>query len=218
VRLITKAVGFGVFGIQLANVVLWAINPITPVALVASVLGLLGVIAVVALIALEHRRSVRSSSVGLLYLLAAIVSDAVQLRTLLLRRYVPSISAVASTSIVCKTALLLLESLSKRSYLKPSEAVYSPEETSNVFERSVLWWLNSLFLTGNSRTLTQEDLCPLDRELYSSTVSRRMHKSWKKCMSPSYKMPLTPLQTSTKENTATCGRHSTASGGKCSRR
>ena len=216
-RLIGKATGIAVFGIQLAEVVLWAKNPITSVGLTASVVGLLGVTAVVALIALEHRRSVRSSSVGLIYLLAAIASDAVQLRTLLLRHYVPGISALVSTSIACKTALLILESLSKLSYLKPSEIVYSPEETSNVFQRSVLWWLNSLFLTGNSRVLTQGDLCPLDRELYSSNVSRRMHKSWTKCKSnPAYTAALMRPQIRIEQNTAICGRLLIASGGKCS--
>jgi ATP-binding cassette, subfamily C (CFTR/MRP), member 1 len=157
------------------------------VALAASVVGLLGVGAAVVLVALEHRRSVRSSSIVLVYLLAAIASDAVQLRTLLIRRYLPNISVLICTSIACKATLLVLESLSKRSYLKPSDIAYSPEEMSNVFERSVLWWLNSLFLSGNSRILSQSDLCPLDRGLYSSNLSRRMHKSWAKCMlEPAY--------------------------------
>ena len=204
------------FVIQLVNVVLWARNPVTSVALASSVLGLLGIIAVVALIALEHRRNVRSSSVALLYLLAALASDAVQLRTLRLRGYVPAISAVVSTSIACKTVLLVLESLPKRSYLKPSDVIYTPEETSNVFERSVVWWLNSLFLTGNKRILKQEDLCPLDRELYSSTVNRRMHKSWKKCTSIGMQGHSNLQQINTEKSTATCGRQSTASGGSCS--
>jgi hypothetical protein len=175
-----ETTGIAIVAIQLANVVLWAKNPITSVALPASVVGLLGVMAVVTLITLEHRRSVRSSGIGLIYLLAAIASDAVQLRTLVLRHYVPGIAALVSTGIACKTALLVLESLSKRFYLKPTDRVYSPEETSNIFEWSVVWWLHTLFLTGNSRIITHDDLCPLDTELYSSNVSRRMHKSWRK--------------------------------------
>jgi ATP-binding cassette, subfamily C (CFTR/MRP), member 1 len=171
----------------------------------------------VALVVLEHRRSVRSSSIVLIYLVAAIASDVVQLRTLLLRHYLPGISALVSTSIACKTALLVLESLSKRSYLKPSEIIYSPEETSNVFERSVLWWLNSLFLRGNSHILTQGDLCPLDRGLYSSNLSRRMHKSWEKCRhKPANRSDSNIGQISIENRTATCLQHSTVSGGKYS--
>jgi hypothetical protein len=134
--------------------------------------------AVAILTIFEHRRTIRPSTLICLYLLASIIADSVQLRTLQIRGYSQSISAIISAGIICKSILLLLESFSKQSYLEAKED-YGPEEVTGVFSRSVLWWINSLFLLGNRKILSLKDLFPLDHELYSEVLQRQMKKSWK---------------------------------------
>jgi hypothetical protein len=78
--------------------------------------------------------------------------------------------------------LLVLESCSKRSYLKPAEDGYSPEELASVFSRSVFWWLNPILLRGNRKILALEDLYPLNHILESGSLKGRIVRSWEKRM------------------------------------
>jgi hypothetical protein len=126
---------------------------------------------------MEHGRTIRPSSVICLYLLAAITSDSVQLRTLFIRKYVPSIAKLVALSIAAKVLLLGLESTSKQSYLKAKKE-YGPEEVTGIFGRSVFWWLNSLFLLGRQKILSPADMFPLNHDLRAQLLQKRMQESW----------------------------------------
>ena len=134
----------------------------------------------VVLIGLEHGRTVRPSSLALLYLLASIVTEIVEIRTLYIRGYVVQIARVFCGSLACKILLLFVESWSKRSHAKEVEDGYSPEEFAGVFSRSFFWWLNPILLLGNRKILEITDLYPLNHSLHSRELRERILESWEK--------------------------------------
>lgn len=134
----------------------------------------------VLLIGIEHNRILRPSSLVLLYLLATLVTDAVQIRTLYLRGYATTIARLSCGSLATRALLLVLETWTKKAYLKPAEDGYSPEELASVFSRSVFWWLNPILLRGNRKILALEDLYPLNHVLESGSLRDRIVRAWEK--------------------------------------
>jgi ATP-binding cassette subfamily C (CFTR/MRP) protein 1 len=142
---------------------------------------LLSAFTIIILIALEHSRTTRPSTLISLYLIAAIVADGVQLRTLFGRKYVPIVARIVSASAGTKFLLLLLESWPKTAYLLPNEDGLGPEDVSGLFVRDTFWWLNPLLLVGNRRLLSFKDLPPISQNLFSGRLQKRMTESWAKC-------------------------------------
>jgi ATP-binding cassette subfamily C (CFTR/MRP) protein 1 len=167
--------------VQVECVILWSTKPLNRFATGASYLSLLRALAVVVLVWLEHTRSIRPSTLILIYVLAALFVDIVQARTLLIRGYSLPVSGLLWAGIAVKATLLLLESLSKQSCFKSSKETYSPEEVSGVFSRSVFWWLNSLFIRGSKDIVAPKDLFPLDHDLSSERLQLRVIHAWEKC-------------------------------------
>jgi hypothetical protein len=162
--------------------VLWSSNRVTSAALPSAILSFLSALAILCLSNLEHTRTVRPSLVLNVYLLASLVFDAIQVRTLYLRDDDPSILGLFTTNIVIKAILLLLESKSKRTYLKPPYNAYSPEMTSGVFNHSFFWWIRPLLASGFRKMLTLDDLFQTDEALLSEPLRSQMLDSWAKCM------------------------------------
>lgn len=134
---------------------------------------------VLVFVAIQHTKTIRPSSLISLYLLAIILVGGIELRTLLLRGNMPLMTKIVAASVVNKTTILILESTQKERILKLG-VKYSPEETSGIFNRSLLWWLNPLFSKGYMGILKQEDLFPLDQELNSANLRDRMISCWEK--------------------------------------
>ena len=168
-------------GVQLGLLICWSRNQLTRAALPSAVLSFLAGFAILGLSRFEHSRAVRPSSLLNVYLLVSVVFDAVQVRTLYLKKVEPAILGLFTADIVIKMVVLLLESKSKRSHLKSPYNSYSPETTSGVFSRSFFWWLNPLVLTGFRKILTLDDLFTSDPELLSEPLLRQMQQSWQKC-------------------------------------
>lgn len=105
----------------------------------------------------EDRKSTRPSSLLISYLLFSIFFDATQVRTLWLTRR-DEIAAVQSTSIGTKIFMLFFEARPKVSYLRSPYREYPPEATSGILNLSLVWWLNSLFLTGYQKLIVSQDL------------------------------------------------------------
>jgi ATP-binding cassette subfamily C (CFTR/MRP) protein 1 len=59
------------------------------------------------------------------------------------------ITALSGAVVAAKTSLLFLEAHSKTIYFASPDTDRPPQETSGILNRSVFWWLNSLFLQGN---------------------------------------------------------------------
>lgn len=54
----------------------------------------------------------------------------------------------------------------------------SPESTSGLFARRLLWWLNPLFRLGFEGVLRDQDLFVVDGELSSEACENRLRKYW----------------------------------------
>ena len=108
------------------------------------------------------------------------MGESVQIRTLFLRGYVPNIARTLAAEMVLKVILLILENVSKTSYLKPKGGQYAPEETAGVFSRALLAWLNPLFLRGSRKILTVDDLVPLEDKLLGPHLQIVMGDAWEK--------------------------------------
>jgi len=59
------------------------------------------------------------------------------------------ISSLCAADMAIKVSLLFLEAQNKRLYFSAADKERPPQEISGVLNRSVFWWLNSLFLQGN---------------------------------------------------------------------
>lgn len=170
--------------LQLAALILWAL-PLaarTRVTLVAATLTLVSTLGLCLLSYAEHTRAVKPSSLISTYLLATLLFDITHTRTLWLRaadQVNHNIAYISTAAVVVKSVILVLEALDKRRSLRPDFQAYPPEATSNIYSRSVFWWLNPLFWQGFSRDLVVDDLFVLDKHLQASYCYTRFQAAWK---------------------------------------
>ncbi|KAH7420082.1 putative multidrug resistance protein, partial [Cadophora sp. MPI-SDFR-AT-0126] len=167
-------------GVQIGLLVLWTSNRVTLATLPSSALSFAAAIAILLLSGLEDSRAVQPSFILSIYLLSTLLFDAVQVRTLYLRHDDPAILGLFTASVAIKAVLLILESRSKRRYLRAPYNAYSPETTGGIFNRSFFWWINPILATGFRRLLTLDDLFQTDASLLSEPLRDRMQKSWDK--------------------------------------
>jgi len=74
--------------------------------------------------------------------------------------------------------MLLLESLGKQKHLIGPYQNLPLESTSGIVNRSFMWWLNRLLLTGFRSLLTAEDLDRLDVSLESTETAQKALRAW----------------------------------------
>ncbi|EGP90793.1 putative ABC transporter [Zymoseptoria tritici IPO323] len=162
---------------QLVLLVLWCLSPQyrTSVSIPAAAISCLASLSLVYLSNLEHSRSIRPSSVINLYLFGSLVLDIPQARTLWLRQAPKEVSALFTACLGLKTLVLFLEARGKRGSLFPQYRLYAPEALVNLFNRTVLWWLNPLFWQGYNKFLAIEKLYNVDPDLASSAVEARFN-------------------------------------------
>jgi ATP-binding cassette subfamily C (CFTR/MRP) protein 1 len=167
-------------GLQLAQLVLWSVNPAirTVATLPAVVLNFVNTIAIFTLSYLEHNRSVQPSTPVCLYLVASLLFDIPQARTLYLRNDNLVIAVIFTLTMFGKVLVLVLESREKTKALKEPYSKFPPEATRGIVNRSLLWWLNPLFVTGFRKLLTLDDLFPVDPALSSRMLRENLQKIW----------------------------------------
>lgn len=132
--------------------------------------------------ALEHRSSIRPSSLISIYLGVSILFDTARARTIWLldNANISAIPAVFTASLALKAVMLLLESTEKRSILLDEYRDAAPESVSGPYNLGAFYWLSTLFFTGYRKVLEREDLYPLDDELQSETLAKSMFGAWDK--------------------------------------
>jgi ATP-binding cassette, subfamily C (CFTR/MRP), member 1 len=157
-----------IFGLQIASLILWTKTAVTGVAVPAAAVALVASLATILLLTIEHNRNLRPSTILQLYLVASLLTGATQIRTLFLRRYVPTIARLQSSVLACQIVFLVLESLPKTRWALPATVPYSPEDFAGIISRTLYFWLNALLLKGNRRILTIDDVSPY---VHSSTSS-----------------------------------------------
>jgi ATP-binding cassette subfamily C (CFTR/MRP) protein 1 len=163
--------------------VLWTDNrdSLGAITIAASTLRLLDSVALIVLSFVEHRNSIRPSSLVLLYLLFSTAFDAVQCRTLWLRPSINglhTIAAVSSASIGIKIGILFLEARHKQNYLLHPWSRSPPEALSGAISQSLYWWINTLLYRGFKASLSLETLWPTDQSMDSGRLLDRLSNNW----------------------------------------
>ncbi|THX26412.1 putative ABC transporter [Aureobasidium pullulans] len=163
---------------QLALLISWTTQAHiqTTATIPALCLGLIVSSAMFFLSALTHTRSMRPSSLTSVYLLFSAIFDAAQVRTIFLHRISTVLSSLMCLAIALKLALLISESWNKRSWLPSEYKALSPEATSGIVSRGLLWWLNPFFLVGFRTLFAQEDIYAIDPEMRSQGIGRKLEE------------------------------------------
>ncbi|KFY10023.1 hypothetical protein V492_05242 [Pseudogymnoascus sp. VKM F-4246] len=92
--------------------------------------------------------------------------------------YYSLIVSLLAADMAIKLCLLFLEGKNKRAFFSNIDSERPHQETSGILNRSVFWWLNSLFLTGYKKVLILEDLCHLDEEIASEKPIANFEIKW----------------------------------------
>ena len=122
----------------------------------------------------EHRRSIRSADLILLFLLASSICDSIWLVVpLYLDKPLPFV-----IRLLFKLLLLVFECQSKDSILLDKNIQLPPEETANLLSRAFFWWIHDILAEGYSKLLVNHELPPTDRELGSSGLRRGILRAW----------------------------------------
>ncbi|KAG9240417.1 ABC transporter-like protein [Calycina marina] len=140
---------------------------------------LVTIVSLAVLSLLQHSRSLRPSPHIQAYLFLTMLFDIARVRTGWLIHGETTISSLRSAAMVVKVVLLFLESLPKDKHIIDSERnTLSPEDKAGLFSRSLLLWLNPLFLHGYRKPLSGDELYPVGENLAASRVFDALHSSW----------------------------------------
>ncbi|KEQ68866.1 putative ABC transporter [Aureobasidium namibiae CBS 147.97] len=167
-------------GTQIALVVAWALvgSLRTRASIPSAILSLLASMALLYLSNLEHLRSTRPSSTINAFVFTTIVLDVPQCRSLWLRYSPGALPVIFTMSMIAKTVVLYLEARSKKSILLIPYRLYGPEVLVNLYDRTLLWWLNPLFIRGYKGLITYTELFTIDPDLASERNERAFLDRW----------------------------------------
>ncbi|KAF4972333.1 hypothetical protein FZEAL_9615 [Fusarium zealandicum] len=171
--LIGSQVGFLILFTQSSAVTTTASLPAAALSLVASI-GIIG------LSYLEHVYSYRPSTVLNLFLLFSVLFDGTRTRTLWLQGYNRPIACAALAATVLKVAMLAVEMIEKRAFLRPQYRQLPPEVTSGVLSQWLFWWQLPLFRDGYSKKLEIDTLFSLSKHFKSSYLQNLLGARWAK--------------------------------------
>lgn len=165
---------------QIVLLVVWGLPSTqrTLLSIPAAVFSLIASILICILSDLEHRKSLRPSTLLNIYLFFSLLFDIVQTRTLWLIDGFDRVATTFSVSLTLKLALLIVEAIEKSAFFTGPYRSIPKEASSSVYNRSVFWWLNRLFLLGFREVLNPEDLDDLDSGLRSAALAAKARDEW----------------------------------------
>ena len=168
--------------LQITTFAVWLVGSrkvITHATDAAAVLSLLCSLVLIPLLHVEHLRSIRPSTLGLIWLFTSMLFDAVQTRTLFLIHDDAILVAVPTVISVCWKLLLIGLELVPKDLL---DASWNPskEERSDTFGRHLFLWLLGLFRNGYRTHLTVHNLDRVDQYLSSAKLHDDFIWTWDK--------------------------------------
>lgn len=126
----------------------------------------------------EHKRSIRPSSLIVLYLLLMSTWDVFALTYNGLFDGQKAPKGSIAVGLALRLAVLTLESQEKTSILKSKYRQHSPEETAGLLSSLVFWWLNGLLSRGNRSILRGSHLPALEKKMEAENLHRGILLSW----------------------------------------
>lgn len=165
---------------QIASAVLSQILD-TKMTVAASALSCLSSAALLPLLYMEHRRSVRSSSMVGLFLSVTMLFDATRARSYGMRGDLGRLAALAGLEAAWKLGVLLLEEVSKKSLVRSDEdrLALGPEMTSGFWNRSLFVWLNEMLLLGFKNAISVNDLPEMGQSFESELLHEQFQQEWR---------------------------------------
>ena len=145
----------------------------TSASLPNSGVKLAGILALTWLSYVEHHKTVRPSLIVEAYLSITILFDIARTRTVWLL-HINQTAAMTTVWVILKIALVCVEAMGKHNILRPEYKSTPPEALSGLYSKLFFWWLNPLFRTGFSRSLSVDDLFQLDKHLLSEYLYERL--------------------------------------------
>ncbi|KJK82405.1 Multidrug resistance-associated protein [Metarhizium anisopliae BRIP 53293] len=128
----------------------------------------------------EHKRSVRPSTLLCLYFGITCLLDMARVRTAFMFLNSLAVSFVLLLCLVVKALLFLAEVSEKRHLLKPEWKDVGPEETAGIVNRAFFIWLNNTFIKGFRTLLTVDVLSSLDTEMLEASKPTKLISSWER--------------------------------------
>jgi ATP-binding cassette subfamily C (CFTR/MRP) protein 1 len=156
----------------------------TSASLAADTLAVLGTSITAWLTCVVHQRSLRSSTLLILYLSAIAILNIPRVRTLWLIQDASGEAATMTTISILTATVLVLESVQKKSSILEEKRFGSPEEYCGLWNRTAFTWLTATFRTGYSKLISQDDLPCLDTRLRSNLLCQELVNTWRTCKYP----------------------------------
>lgn len=130
---------------------------------------------------IDHRHSLRPSTLLSLYLSVLAILDIARVRTLWLIGTAHGEAAAMTVTLILTVAALLFESAEKRSSVPQEKRLGAPEEYSGFWARTAFVWLVATFRAGYSKVIVQDDLPILDTRLQSNVLREKLVGTRAKC-------------------------------------
>lgn len=146
--------------------------------LASTILPLAAYVGLCPLLLLEHTRSVRPSDLAVVYLLVSLGCDLIDLGTGVFANGSAIIVAPVFGSLFIKGVLLVVELRGKQTILQGPRDQWSPEELSNILDRTFFGWINPILVRGNRYILTGDCLPMTDSKLSSQLRRQRALQAW----------------------------------------
>ncbi|KAI8961398.1 P-loop containing nucleoside triphosphate hydrolase protein [Daldinia sp. FL1419] len=143
-----------------------------------------------ALLWLEHRRSIRSSSIITLYLAACIIRDVLEVFGTLQGQRGWLMQDPILAQITLEVALLATENLQKEQIEEYSGQYVSPEERSGLFGKIFFWWISPVLMEGYHNVLLNSSLPSINSTLLSKPVHAAAIRAWENRLKPEGRMTL----------------------------
>lgn len=126
----------------------------------------------------EHGRNTGPSTILTGYLALAISGDIIQFGLLFVAWNLCAVTGPAAAVAAARVVLFVLETRTKRSILRAPYPNLSPEETAGLLGTSFFWWVNRVLKVGYSKSLSLEDMPPLDKALDAGDARDAMIEEW----------------------------------------
>ncbi|KAI2473576.1 ABC transporter [Annulohypoxylon bovei var. microspora] len=139
---------------------------------------------------LKHRRSIRPPDLIILYLVACLIRDTLELPSTIQGQSDWLMQDPILAQLVLEASLLAAENLQKDLIREsPSEDV-SSEEKSNILGRTFFWWINPILYEGYHNVLLGYELPSIDTKLLSKPTRISALRAWEQRLRPESKMTL----------------------------
>ncbi|KAF3760028.1 P-loop containing nucleoside triphosphate hydrolase protein [Cryphonectria parasitica EP155] len=152
-----------------------------PTRIAAVALDLAAALLACALCHFEHIQSPRPSFLICSWLVITVLLDSARTRTAWLAYPDKSIPGLMLSSVLTKSAFLVLESAEKRNQLLGDAKSMSREMTSGLLSRGFFFWLNGLLRSGYRTVLSTSSLPAINERLATAELAERFERAWKTC-------------------------------------